>query len=87
MELDCIRTVGRNTCLSIWIEGKMRAVTVSPEAVSAWSSRQAISDEDCIDYLRTHLHLVQGAARERLRRDDLTATEVFLDVAESTTIF
>lgn len=78
---------GPEHCVSVWIDGKMRAVTVSPNAVSAWlSSTHPISEEDCIGYLRTHLHLVQHAAREKLRRSDMTATEVFLDVAEGNTI-
>jgi hypothetical protein len=80
MELDCIRSAGKNVCVSIWIEGQMRSVTVSAQAISgAVSSASPMSDDDCHDWVRTNLRQVHAAARARLVGHDLRATEVFLD--------
>ena len=80
MEVDCVRPMGANACVSIWVEGKIRAVTVTPMAVRRWlPPSQSMTDDECCEYVRTHLVLVQEAVRERLTRGDRTLDSVFLD--------
>ena len=79
MELDCIRSSGNETCVSLWIEGKMRAITVSPQAVGTWLSRSGpVSEEDCRNFVATRLAFVQNAARQKLLQTDPSAGAVLL---------
>lgn len=80
MEIDCVRSTGSNVLVSIWVAGQMRAVTVSPQAVRKWlPANQPMAAEECCEYVRTHIRLVQEAAHEQIIRGDTNATAVFLD--------
>ena len=85
MENDSIRASGSNTLVDIWIEGKMRSLCVSQQAIGAFigfDEAREMTDRDRCDFVRTNLALVVAAARTRLRDTDLTADDVILDVGQ-----
>ena len=84
METDSIRTSGENTVVDIWIDGKMRSVSVSGEAIAALlrlapDRAAALGDEDRREFVRTHLDVVVNMARDRLRDMDPGAIAVVID--------
>lgn len=80
MEIDFIRSVGGNASVSLWIDGKLRAVSVSPLAIQVWlSSKEKISDDECCHFVRTNLRLVRGAAQDRLSLQNPSADSVFIE--------
>ena len=60
--------------VDLWIEGKFRAISVSRQAIEAYlrlpaESGAILSEDDCREFVRTHLSLVVEAASARLRTD------------------
>src|SRR6476646_10679170 len=85
MENDSIRASGSNTLVDIWIEGKMRSLCVSQQAIGAFigfDEASEMTDRDRCDFVRTNLALVVAAVRTRLRDTDVTADDVILDVGQ-----
>ena len=85
MENDSIRPNGTNTLVDIWIDGKLRAITVSQEAIGGFlgfDRMAGMSDDDRCEFVRTHLPLVVTAAKARLRDTDPTAGAVVIDAGE-----
>ncbi|HEX6604097.1 MAG TPA: hypothetical protein VF027_04375 [Sphingomicrobium sp.] len=85
MENDSIRASGSDTLVDIWINGKLRAISVSHEAIGAYvgfESAGAMSDDDRCEFVRTHLPLVIAAAKSRLRDTDPTANAVVIDAGD-----
>lgn len=83
MENDSIRPSGTDTLVEIWIEGKLRAVCVSQEAIGAYLGFEAaanMSDRDRCEFVRSHLPLVVKSAKERLRATGITADNVVIAV-------
>ncbi len=69
MENDSIRSSGDATLVDLWIEGRMRAVSIANEAVGAFlgfEQAAGMRDEDYCGFVRTHLPLVISAAKARL---------------------
>jgi len=71
MENDSVRTIGDTTLVDMWIDGKLRAISVSREAIAAFlrlppASAAALSDDERREFVRTNLTLVANAATERL---------------------
>ena len=85
MENDSIRTSGTNTLVDIWIEGKLRGICVSHEAIGAYLGFERATgmsgDERC-EFVRTHLPLVVRAAKDRLRDLDQDAEAVNIEVGQ-----
>jgi hypothetical protein len=84
METDSIRSSGENTVVDIWIDGKMRSVSVSGEAIAALlrlapDKAAALGDEDRREFVRTHLDVVVTMARERLLGMDPGAHAVAIE--------
>jgi hypothetical protein len=84
METDSIRTSGENTVVDIWIDGKMRSVSVSGDAIAAFlrlapDKATALADEDRREFVRMHLDLVVNKARERLNGMDPGASAIMID--------
>jgi hypothetical protein len=83
METDSIRTSGENTLVDIWIDGKMRSISVSGEAIAAFlrlaPDQAALADEDRREFVRTHLDLVVNMARDRLRDMDPGSSAIVID--------
>jgi hypothetical protein len=85
LENDSIRSVGSDTLVDIWIEGKMRALCVSHEAIGAFIGFEraaGMSDLDRREFVRTHLPLVIGAAKERLSEAGADADALTIDVGQ-----
>ena len=85
MENDSIRSVGSDTLVDIWIEGKMRALCVSHEAIGAFVGFEragGMTDLDRREFVRTHLPLVISAAKTRLSETGADAEALTIDVGQ-----
>ncbi len=84
MENDSVRSSGDLTLVEMWIEGKLRGIAVSRQAIEGFlqlkpDSAAAMSDEDRREFVRTHLGLLATAAKDRLRQADSDAEEIVID--------
>jgi hypothetical protein len=84
MENDSVRTSGSSTLVDMWIDGKLRAITVSREAIESFlhltpDRAESMSDDERSDFVRTHLTLVVSGATAKLRNTDPAAAEVTLE--------
>ncbi len=84
MENDSVRTSGGNTLVDMWIDGKLRSISVAGEAIDAFLhlSREraaALSDDERREFVRTHLTLVVNAAATKLRASGVDADAVALE--------
>jgi hypothetical protein len=70
MENDSIRASGTDTLVDIWINGKLRAICITREAIDAYvgldQARSMTEDGRC-EFVRTHLPLVVSAVKVGLR--------------------
>ncbi len=87
MENDSVRSSGELTLVEMWIEGKLRGIAVSRQAIEAFlqltPDRAAeMSDEDRREFVRTHLSLIATAAGERLRNTHPDADEVVIEAGQ-----
>jgi len=78
VELDCVRPVGGNTGVSIWIDGKLRAIVVSAHLTDA-SLPAPISEDDRCWLVAANLRRIQRAAADYLLRTNPAAGGVFVD--------
>ena len=81
MENDSVRSSGDMTLVDMWIDGKLRAISVSRDAIHGFlhltpDRADAMSDDDRREFVRTHLGLVVKAATSRLRDTDATGDAV-----------
>ena len=72
MESDSVRTIGDSTLVDMWIDGKVRAVSVSRDAIGTFlqlppDRAAAMSDDERGEFVRKNLTLVAKAATELLR--------------------
>lgn len=84
MDNDSIQSSGENTLVTIWIEGKLRGITVTRDAIETFlqlppDRARSMSDEDRREFVRTHLRLVTAAARTQLLNTDPSAEAVTID--------
>lgn len=66
MEGDKIRTSGTSTLVDIWVEGRMREILITFEALAAAAGAEraaAMSEDQRCEFVRSRLGAVQGAAR------------------------
>ena len=85
MENDSIRSSGTNTLVELWVDGKLRGVCVSQQAIGAYlgfEQAQGMSEQDRCEFVRQHLPLVATAASAILREANPTADSVVIDVDE-----
>lgn len=79
MESDIIRSSGCDTCVSIWVDGMMRDVAISPETIRDWmSTSQPVSNDECRSFVSSRIAYVQHAARQKLLETDPDARSVSL---------
>src|SRR4051794_34799014 len=69
MESDSVRTIGDSTLVDMWIDGKVRAVSVSRDAIGAFLQLPpdrvaAMSEDERREFVRKNLPLVAKAATE-----------------------
>jgi hypothetical protein len=67
----------------VWIEGKIRAICISREAIEQFlklpaDQAAAMSDDDRCDFVRTNLALVMTAAQSRLRETNPAADTILI---------
>ena len=87
MENDSVRSSGDLTLVEMWIEGKLRGIAISRQAIEAFlqlspERADAMSDEDRREFVRTHLSILAIAAKERLRQMYPEADEITIDVGQ-----
>ena len=85
MENDSIRASGSDTLVDLWIDGKLRAISISQEAIGAFLGFEraaGMSDEDRCEFVRSHLPLVMTAAKARLSATNPAADVVSIDVGD-----
>lgn len=83
MENDSIRSSGTDTLVEIWIEGKLRSVCISQQAIGAYlgfEKAAGMSDRDRCEFVRAHLPLIVSAAKTQLQQTGITADNVVIDV-------
>ena len=84
MENDSIRASGTDTLIDLWINGKLRAICVSEEAIGAFvgfAQSVGMSDKDRCDFVRKHLPLVMAAAKAKLTTDP-SADAIIIDAGQ-----
>jgi hypothetical protein len=84
MESDSVRTIGENTLVDVWIDGKVRSIVVSRSAIERFGqlppdAAAALSDDERNEFVRAHLGQVVSAARDCLRKSDPDADKVVID--------
>ena len=72
MENDSVRTLGDNTLVDVWIEGRVRAITVSRQAIEshlqlATHEAAAMTETERGEFVRTNLGLIVRSATALLR--------------------
>lgn len=87
MESDSVRSSGDHTLVEIWIEGKLREISVSRQAIEAFlelppDRAAAMTDEERRDFIRTHLTLVSAAAKDQLRLMYPEAAEIRIEAGQ-----
>jgi hypothetical protein len=85
MENDSIRASGTDTLVDIWINGKLRAICVTREAIDArvgLDQAAHMTDDDRCEFVRTHLPLVVTAVKTRLREAGPTADSVIIGAGQ-----
>ena len=84
MENDSIRSSGTDTLIELWIDGKLRAISITQEAIGAFvgfTQMTAMAEKDRCEFVRTNLPLVIAAAKARLN-DDPDADALTLDAGQ-----
>ncbi len=87
MENDSIRASGGNTLVDVWIDGKLRGISVSRGAIEAFlalppNKAAAMSEDERCEFVRSHLSLVLTAAKKQLREIDPAANSVSIDTGQ-----
>ena len=86
MDRDFIHCRGGTTLVEVWIEGKLRDISVSRAAIETcaeWAGGTTpISDLACREFVRTNLGRVVAAATIWLRETNPKADSVALDAGQ-----
>jgi len=85
MESDSVRSSGEMTVVDMWVEGKLRGISVSRAAIESFlrlpSGSARMTDEDRREFVRTHLAQIVGAAKTQLLSMDPDADNIVIDAA------
>ena len=84
MENDSIRASGGNTLVDVWIEGKLRGISVSRGAIETFlglpaARAAAMSEDERCEFVRTHLSLVLTAAKSSACAKAIPAADTIVD--------
>ena len=86
MESDSLRSSGEFTVVDMWVEGKLRAISVSRAAIESFlrlpPGVSAMTDEDRREFVRTHLAQIVAAAKTQLQAMDPDADSIVIDASE-----
>jgi hypothetical protein len=87
MESDSLRSSGEFTVVDMWVEGKLRSISVSRAAIESFlrlpPGASAMSDEDRREFVRTHLAQIVAAAKTQLQSMDPDTDSIVIDAAEA----
>lgn len=84
MENDSIRSSGSNTLVDVWIEGKIRGICISREAIEHFlklpaEQAAAMSEDERCEFVRKNLALIMTAAQSVLRESNPAADAIVID--------
>jgi len=82
VENDSIRASGGDTLIDIWVEGKLRAISISRAAIETFLGVQVATEDERCEFVRTHLPQVVTAVKTRLREGDPTSGTVSIEAAQ-----
>ena len=87
MENDSVRSSGELTLVEMWIDGKLRGLSISRKAIESFlqlspERADAMTDEDRREFVRTHLSLLATTAKERLRQLPPDADDITIDAGQ-----
>lgn len=86
MENDSIRSSGTNTLVDIWIDGKVRAICVTHDAIGAFlgfdRALTPVTESDRCEFVRANLQLLVAAAKSRLQETDPAADAITIDMGQ-----
>lgn len=85
MENDSIRASGSSTLVDVWVNGKLRAISVTSDAIEAFlgvSRAKGMSEDERCEFVRGHLPQLVTAVKARLRDTDPDADSVVIDIGQ-----
>ena len=85
MENDSIRASGSNTLVDIWVNGKLRAISVTRAAIETFLGSAAtgeMSDKGRCEFVRTHLPDLASAVKAKFKTTNPAADSVALEAGE-----
>ncbi len=85
MENDSIRASGSDTLVDIWVNGKLRAICVTSQAIDIFLGPERageMSEEQRCEFVRTHLPMLVKAVKATLRESNPDADVVNIDIGK-----
>lgn len=85
MENDSIRASGSDTLVDIWVEGKLRAISVTRAAIETFlgsALTSDMSDDGRCEFVRTHLPELATAVKAKLKNADPAADTIIIDAGQ-----
>jgi len=82
VENDSIRASGGDTLIDIWVEGKLRAISISRAAIETFLAVQTSTEDERCEFVRTHLPQVVSAVKAHLRTIDPMAGSVSIEAGQ-----
>jgi len=83
VENDSIRSSGSRTVVDVWVDGKVRAISVTEAAIGAYLGfPDGLSENDRCEFVRNNLALLIKAARNRLHQVGPLADSISIDVGD-----
>jgi hypothetical protein len=85
VENDSIRASGSNTLIDIWIDGKLRAISVTKAAIETFvgaTGSTEMPEEARCEFVRTHLPQLVRAVKTRLNATNPSADSVVIDAGQ-----
>ena len=87
MESDSLRSSGDFTIVDMWVEGKLRSISVSRAAIDSFlrlpPGSSTMTDDDRREFVRTHLAQIVAAAKTQLQSMNPTADSIVIDAPDS----
>jgi hypothetical protein len=87
MESDSLRSSGDFTVVDMWVEGKLRSISVSAAAIDSFlrlpRGASTMTDDDRREFVRTHLAQIVAAAKTQLQSMDPTSYTIFIDAPDT----
>src|SRR5690349_2749140 len=89
MESDSVRSAGEFTVVDMWVEGKLRCISVSRDAIEGFlrlapDRAAALTDEERREFVRTHLGQIVAAAKTQLESIDPASDSIVIGAVQGT---